>query len=248
MYMINKTLHYVWVGSKEVPDRTKELIEGWKKILGPSWKIKLWNENNFDVNSINATKYHYKKGNWAFVSDYIRAYAIYNEGGFYIDTDVKLLKSLNDLTKYDLVASRAFYTQIPMSTFGAKKGHPVIKKYMDILNNQTVILKQPKFMSTDIMSACVMEHLKYPYGFDTYKKGKNIILSESLMQLGIGDAYAIHEHHNNWKGKAKKFDNSKYLINKINRFNKKDKRIVSPIKINKLIKKWKLNLDLMPEE
>lgn len=34
---------------------------------------------------------------FAFVSDYVRLYALYNEGGVYLDTDVEVLKDFTQL-------------------------------------------------------------------------------------------------------------------------------------------------------
>ncbi len=38
---------------------------------------------------------------WAFVSDYARLDIIFNEGGIYLDTDVELIKTLDDLLHYN---------------------------------------------------------------------------------------------------------------------------------------------------
>lgn len=63
----------------------------------PDYRIKLWNETNFDVNQHPFIKSAYEAKAWAFVSDYARLKIIYDEGGIYLDTDVELLKSLDSL-------------------------------------------------------------------------------------------------------------------------------------------------------
>ena len=77
--MIPKKIHYVWVGGKEKPDEVKECIKTWKKHC-PDYEIKEWNESNFDINSHPFVQAAYKAKKWAFVSDYIRIYALLNEG------------------------------------------------------------------------------------------------------------------------------------------------------------------------
>lgn len=94
--MIPKTIHYCWFGKGEMPKETKNYIASWHKFM-PDWKYKLWNEDNFDVSSIPYVKEAYDAKKYAFVTDYVRLYALYMEGGVYMDTDVEVLKSYEDL-------------------------------------------------------------------------------------------------------------------------------------------------------
>ena len=91
--MIPKKIHYVWVGGKKKPKDIERCIKSWKKNL-KEYEIKEWNENNFDINSHPFTKSAYENKKWAYVSDYIRMYALYNEGGIYLDTDNLVLDNL----------------------------------------------------------------------------------------------------------------------------------------------------------
>lgn len=92
----NKVIHYCWFGGTEKSDLIKTCINSWKKYC-PDYEIKEWNENNFDVNCCRYVKEAYDAKKWAFVSDYCRFYVLYHEGGVYLDTDVELKRSLNDL-------------------------------------------------------------------------------------------------------------------------------------------------------
>ena len=87
-----KKIHYCWFGGKKLPKSVEDCIKTWKKFL-PDYEIKQWDESNFDVNSFPFVKEAYESKKWAFVSDYVRIYALYNEGGLYLDTDVKILKN-----------------------------------------------------------------------------------------------------------------------------------------------------------
>ncbi len=78
--MIPKVIHYCWFGKNEKPDIIKKCIESWKKYC-PDYKIKEWNETNFDVNCIPYVRKAYLDKKWSFVSDYARLYAIYTQGG-----------------------------------------------------------------------------------------------------------------------------------------------------------------------
>lgn len=94
--MIPKVIHYCWFGGKPLPKSARKCIESWKKYL-PDYEIKEWNEDNFDVNMIPYTREAYKYGKYAFVSDFARFYALYHYGGLYFDTDVEVIKSMDDI-------------------------------------------------------------------------------------------------------------------------------------------------------
>lgn len=78
---IPRKIHYIWVGGKEKPKKIQKCMKTWDKHL-KSYEFKEWNENNFDIFSHPFVKAAYEAKKWAFVSDYIRAYAIYNEGRY----------------------------------------------------------------------------------------------------------------------------------------------------------------------
>jgi len=93
--MIPKIIHYCWFGQREIPSTLQEYIRGWK-ILCPDWEIKLWSESNFDISSNIFTKSAYEQKKYAYVSDYVRVWALYKFGGVYLDVDVELKRPLNE--------------------------------------------------------------------------------------------------------------------------------------------------------
>lgn len=97
--MIPKKIHYCWFGENSLPDLAKKCIESWKKYC-PDYEIIEWNESNYDVRKNLYMEEAYEAEKWAFVSDYARLDIIYNYGGIYLDTDVELLKKLDDLLNY----------------------------------------------------------------------------------------------------------------------------------------------------
>ena len=95
--MIPKIIHYCWFGGKELPNLAEKCIASWKKQL-PDYKIICWSEENFDIdNSVPYLKEAYSKKKFAFVSDYVRLYALYNYGGIYLDTDVEVIRDFSPL-------------------------------------------------------------------------------------------------------------------------------------------------------
>lgn len=93
--MIPKKIHYCWFGRGEKPKLAKKCIASWKKYL-PDYEFIEWNEDNFDINCCQYVKEAYENRKYAFVTDFVRLYAMYNFGGIYMDTDVEVTRSLDE--------------------------------------------------------------------------------------------------------------------------------------------------------
>lgn len=89
-------IHYCWFGGNPLPESARRCIASWRKYL-PDYEIKEWNESNFDVNAIPYTREAYAAKKYAFVSDYARFWVLYHHGGVYFDTDVQVLKPLEEI-------------------------------------------------------------------------------------------------------------------------------------------------------
>lgn len=94
--MIPKIIHYCWFGGNPLPPLAIKCIESWKRFF-PDYEIKEWNESNFDVNIIPYTAEAYRLKKYAFVSDFARFWILYNYGGLYFDTDVEVIKNMDDI-------------------------------------------------------------------------------------------------------------------------------------------------------
>ena len=95
--MIPKVIHYCWFGRQVKPQLVIDYIEVWHRVLS-DYEIKEWNEDNFNVDSLPYTAQAYKAKKYAFVSDVCRMYALL-EGGIYLDTDVRVLRTFNNFLK-----------------------------------------------------------------------------------------------------------------------------------------------------
>ena len=96
--MIPKIIHYCWFGRGPLPELAQKCIASWKKYL-PDYEIKEWNEDNFDVNIIPYTAEAYQAKKYAFVSDYARFWILYQYGGIYFDTDVEVIRPIDDIVE-----------------------------------------------------------------------------------------------------------------------------------------------------
>ena len=136
---IPKIIHYCWFGKGEKPNIVKKCIESWKNILN-EYEIIEWNEETFDINSNEFVRQAYNKGKFAFVSDYVRVYALYNYGGIYMDTDVEVLREFSE----EILRNDSFWgfeekNFIATSTIGAKPGNEFIKNFLDSYKYKTFI-------------------------------------------------------------------------------------------------------------
>lgn len=93
---IPKIIHYCWIGDKPIPEHNRKIMESWKKFC-PDYEIKEWNESNYDFTKNRYMREAFENKQWAFAPDYARLDIIYEYGGIYLDTDVELLKPLDDL-------------------------------------------------------------------------------------------------------------------------------------------------------
>lgn len=94
--MIPKKIHYCWFGKGKKSNLIEKCIASWKKYC-PDYEIIEWNEENFNIDNCEYTRFCYDNKKWAYLSDYVRLWAVENYGGLYFDTDVELIKSPNTL-------------------------------------------------------------------------------------------------------------------------------------------------------
>jgi mannosyltransferase OCH1-like enzyme len=119
--MIPKVINYIWFGGNPLPELAIKCIKSWEEVL-PEYKIIRWDESNFDINSNQYVKEAYEAKKYAFVSDYVRLYALFNYGGIYMDTDVEVLKPLDKFLEYDAFSGFENETFIPTGIMACKKG------------------------------------------------------------------------------------------------------------------------------
>ena len=144
--MIPKVIHYCWFGRNPLPKLAIRCIESWKKHL-PDYKIIEWNEDNFNVNIIPYTAEAYRAKKFAFVSDYARFWILHKYGGLYFDTDVEIIRPINDIiTKGPFMGfeqpseevkqtSSALYDVAPGLALGATPGLAIYKELLDHYQN-----------------------------------------------------------------------------------------------------------------
>lgn len=94
--MIPKKIHYCWLSNDAMPEKLQHCVESWKNNL-PDYEIIKWDLKKFPLEKSIWVRQAYERKKYAFAADYIRLYALVTEGGIYLDSDVEVLKTFDDL-------------------------------------------------------------------------------------------------------------------------------------------------------
>lgn len=137
--MIPKKIHYIWLGGKPKSKLTELCINSWKRIL-PDYEVIEWNEKKLDMAALckenSFLNRCYKLKLWAFVSDYLRLYILYHEGGIYLDTDVEVLKSYTPLLTNSMFVGYEANGFIGTSVIGAEAGNGTIRRLLEFYTKE----------------------------------------------------------------------------------------------------------------
>ena len=221
--MIPRIIHYCWFGGKPLPKIAEKCIASWKKYL-PEYEIRRWDESNFDVNMIPYTKEAYAAGKYAFVSDYARFWILYHYGGVYFDTDVEVIRPVDDiLERGDFLGVESDrngeITVNPGLGFAASKGSEAIWELLNLyrtfhfLNaDGTHCLKNIVEITTEYLSARGLENtgeIQQCCGFTIYPKDYFCPIDYDTRELKITDnTRTIHHYAESWVPKSTRFKNA----------------------------------------
>lgn len=131
---IPRIIHYCWFGGNPKPELALRCIDSWKRFC-PDYEIIEWNEENFDITSNTYVREAYENKKWAFVTDVVRLYVLVNYGGIYMDTDVEVVKSLDELLKYEAVSGFESEHEIPTGLMASVKQQPLFLELLAEYDN-----------------------------------------------------------------------------------------------------------------
>ena len=136
--MIPKIIHYCWMSGEPFPELIRDCIDSWKAKL-PDYNIIEWNSQNFEYNIIPYTKEAMEKKKYAFVSDYVRLYALYKYGGIYLDSDIKVLKSFDSLLNDKAFTGFVCKERICVCLLASEKQYPFFNELLYCYHNRHFI-------------------------------------------------------------------------------------------------------------
>jgi hypothetical protein len=208
--LIPKIIHYCWFGENKMPEDEARYVEGWKSKL-IDYEFKLWNENNFDVDAVKFTKHAARAKKWGFITDYVRAYAVYHYGGIYLDTDVEVIKPFDDLLKTNICfcgfEDESYIN--PGLVFAGERGCSIVKELMDAYSNFNIINKNGSLNLIPIPK--IFTDILLKYGLQQNNSHQNIgritvypteYFCPKSFKTGIlnvtGNTYSIHHFKGSW--------------------------------------------------
>lgn len=202
--MIPKVIHYCWFGGNPKSAEILDCIKSWKRTC-PDFEIMEWDEENFPVGDFPFARRMYDEKKWAFVADYARLQILEAHGGFYLDTDMLLLQSLEPLTHRACVLGEESVGTISAGMIGAEPYHPFIsscKKFYD--EHPADIITIPRVLTQVFETYPDRSNIKvyppktfYPFDSDHIKEfhGQN---------LGL-EVIGVHLWHYSWGHPLNKF-------------------------------------------
>lgn len=214
--MIPKIIHACWFGGKPMPKDIEKNIKTWKKF-NPDYEIKIWNEKNFDFSDNKYAFEAYQSKKFAFVTDYVRLKVIFEYGGIYMDTDVEVIKPLDDFLKYPAFSGFQAPNSFPTGTMGAEANNKWIKMLLDYYNDRHFILEDGSFdLTTNVDS--IMNITKSHYQIkanNTLQNFSDFVMfpfdyfcAKSLTDGTIKKTdmtYTVHHFAGSWVTPKKKF-------------------------------------------
>lgn len=143
--MIPKIIHYCWLSNDPIPDSLQRCLDSWKLHL-PDYKFILWNFNRFDISTSTWVRQAFESRKYAFAADYIRLYALFHYGGFYLDMDVEILKPLDSfLGLGTMICWQKDIGGLEVAAMGVEQGCEWIKVCMDYYKDRSFIVSSKEF-------------------------------------------------------------------------------------------------------
>lgn len=138
--MIPKIIHYCWISGDPFPEKIQKCFDSWKRVL-PDYEIIVWDYEKAHAIGSKWVNEAIETKKYAFVADYIRFYALYHFGGIYLDSDVEVLKSFNDLLhlRYFIGKEKDSVGGIEAAILGAEKELKWVKLCLDYYSGRPFI-------------------------------------------------------------------------------------------------------------
>ena len=251
--MIPKIIHYVWVGDKEKSEFVLKCIDSWKKYC-PDYEIMEWNNEKFEKIKNEYSQQAYENKKWAFVSDYIRLYALYHYGGIYLDTDVEITQNMdkflsnNFFSGFELYQNQ--YSPILSAVMGTAPKLTIIKDLLEFYQTNSFITQNGYDMTPNTKR--ITHYFEKNFNIQPpYDGEKTIILKEGctiypyfyFCQKKEGqENYTIHHYNGSWLDRYKRkniLSIGKYTLSVFKEVDKTKKSL--PISSKEIIlKKYKI--------
>lgn len=135
-----------------MPLLAKKCIKSWKRFC-PDYIIKEWNEDNFDLDMYPYAREAYNARKFAFVTDVVRLFALYHEGGVYMDTDVEVIKPLDSFLNHIAFSGFENETMVPTGIMASEKGGRWAMENLSYYEHRHFVLEDGSYdMTTNVVT------------------------------------------------------------------------------------------------
>lgn len=131
---IPKVIHSFWFSGDEKSEAYQKCLDTWKDVL-PDYEVIEWNQTNYDCHKNPFLERAIELRAWAFASDYARLDVLFEHGGIYLDMDVEMLKSFDDLLGNRAILAFSNSVMIDLAVMGAEKGNPLVERLIHLYDN-----------------------------------------------------------------------------------------------------------------
>lgn len=209
--MIPKTIHYCWFSNDRKPRLIQRCIDSWVNVM-PEYKIKCWDGHSFDFESVPFVRDAMNAKKYAFAADYVRLYAIYTEGGIYLDSDVLVTRPFDTFLSDTFFCGTEAYMidnelnfRMEAAIMGAEKGNTFVEECMSFYHRHSFSVKDTS--TRLVMPAVISKIAEYEgYRYENRKqelKGLTIypttVFTNTLHpETNSDEIYAIHQNAGSW--------------------------------------------------
>ena len=221
---IPKIIHYCWFGKNPIPEQFKAYIESWKKYC-PDWEIRLWSEDSFDVTSHPFVKSAYDQKKYAYVSDYVRAMALYQYGGVYFDTDIEVKQPIDTFCQHEAFSGFE-KIGLPFSSaiWGAIPNHSLSERILSYYQDKAIYDATTEPPNTVWIAKILEDHFQIDCTKDQLQIGndeKNTIhiYPSTHFCLDLPEHYTTHHFAGSWLEETnntyKAYVHTQYFLRKV---------------------------------
>ncbi|MDR2425278.1 MAG: polysaccharide biosynthesis protein [Prevotellaceae bacterium] len=229
---IPKKIHWCWLSGDPLPKHLQKCVDSWQRIM-PDYEIICWDKSRFDIHSIKFVEDAYNNRKWAFAADYIRLYALYTEGGIYLDSDVLVFKKFDRFLNHNAFSAIEYhpgknmwaqngknthgYNAIQAAIIGAIPNNKWIKLCMDHYTNEKKFKMTDNIVEVEIIPDALARYAynyfdfqpDIPYTETQYLKDNIVIYPPKIFStayLGTNmQTYAMHLCDGSWYNKSDTF-------------------------------------------
>ena len=227
--MIPKVIHYCWLSDDPMPANLQGYIDTWRRLM-PDYELRLWDFKRFPRGKSAWVDQAFDNRKYAFGADYIRAYALYHEGGIYLDSDVEVLKPFTPLLGLPYFLCRETGSGSPeAAVMGAEAGHPLFRALLRRYDSRSFVLPDgtldtttmPRVMREEMAAmGLVVEDVESPEQVGLAPGRISMLPSDYFSPISIENlemmktprTYCIHHFAGSWKSPWHRFKKRVQLL------------------------------------